>query len=397
MKKKLSFIVSFLCIGTITLYLWKIQQPISNPTSLNPSILREDFPKNLVISGRKGMVKLKYDPTSQQYQKVAELKNVSFRELFGDANNIFSYKDDTIYRIGKDFTINVSKKVGKISSMAVNDENVFIAVETDFIILNKELEEVSRLFLEIRMDKEIDNIIIHDNKAYLMDNIRYPIYLFCVDVTNIKLPKIITTIFLLDVEIYPLNQWLNTEDEQWLLTYYSPKRGAYNIHIHPDAKFNYEHFINFEAFILELKSSSQKKGEKFFYLKKQFSKKLQQKIELYDHNWGEDMRTFTKEFNHFLEIPSFKKDFCSNLNISEEEKRELLKIKDTRVFLQKLFPEYINLSNFSYYASNIVYDEKRFVDGKQYYILAATPISPNYAIILERKRDECELLAISPN
>lgn len=210
-------VLLFIVVLTGMAIFWRDRKP----EYLYSDSLRNDFPKNLIVAHRKGMVKLCYAPICGQYQKQAEVLNIAPRQIVFMGDYILGYQGTTLYRWDKNLTSSIRRDLGQITAIAANSQNAFVAVGQNFIILNQDLEEVSRLLLFSRAYKAVDSIVICQNTAYLLDDIRIPIYLFRIDITHPASPKIIGIIELSMKYGHAYEQWLIPQLNQWLISYIS--------------------------------------------------------------------------------------------------------------------------------------------------------------------------------
>jgi hypothetical protein len=106
-----------------------------------------------------------------------------------------------------------------IGAIATDGKNLFVAGEGSLIVYNSDLEELSRVNLEIGPPvKNAHDILIHEDTVYLLDNIFHPIYIFKINISDINNIKITEK----NYQGFPYrhlnDQWLNPSLDQWLMT-----------------------------------------------------------------------------------------------------------------------------------------------------------------------------------
>lgn len=106
-----------------------------------------------------------------------------------------------------------------IGAIATNGKNIFVAGEGSLIVYNSDLEELSRVNLDIGPPvKNAHDILIHEDTVYLLDNIFQPIYFFKINISDINNIKITER----HQQHFPYRhldeQWLNPSLDQWLIT-----------------------------------------------------------------------------------------------------------------------------------------------------------------------------------
>ncbi|MBI2984999.1 MAG: hypothetical protein HYY50_05255 [Candidatus Kerfeldbacteria bacterium] len=96
---------------------------------------------------------------------------------------------------------------------------LYIAANRSLIILDEQLRELGHLSPlqknELNQYKAIDDVLVHDQTAFLVDDIAYPLFVFSVDISNPRQPQLLHTIGVGGVYATISNQWLDRANEDW--------------------------------------------------------------------------------------------------------------------------------------------------------------------------------------
>ena len=96
---------------------------------------------------------------------------------------------------------------------AVYKNHLLISLDGKLLILNQELDMIGEVSLEI--PKNADNILVYQDKAFLLDNVVEPIFILQADLTQLEQPRILEKIELYGTNIHLKQQWLNPQLNHW--------------------------------------------------------------------------------------------------------------------------------------------------------------------------------------
>jgi hypothetical protein len=205
------------------------------------------FPQGLIVASQNGLVGLVYDPSKQTYQKQAEIAlsdtikggRVYPEQIVAFDNYIFVRLGNKILRFNRKLEKSISKKCGKIGALATDGKSILVAAERSLIILNENLEELDRVGFEFGevykyAEKDVHDILIHENTAYLLDDVVTPLFLFRVNIKDPKHIRVTERIEFDDVNAHLDRQWLNVELGQWIViqSYCSQMGSGQVVHIY---------------------------------------------------------------------------------------------------------------------------------------------------------------------
>jgi hypothetical protein len=232
MNSKTRILIGILIIGIVVISgLWICKD------RAYPEPLKRTFPQGLIVASQNGLVNLVYNPSKQMYEKQAEVAlSDIIKEVVVLDNYIFISLRNKVLRFDSRLEKSISKKFGKIGTLATDNKNIFVAAEGSFIVLTKDLEELDRVKLEFngytRPEKNAHDILIYKNTAYLLDNIMRPLFLFRVNIQDPKNIQITEKIKFHGINAHLDEQWLNPELNQWLIIQSYGHRGGYGQTVH---------------------------------------------------------------------------------------------------------------------------------------------------------------------
>lgn len=212
----------------------------------------------LILGSRNQLHLLMFDDRTRQY--VAIDKNTLFdidrhgkytidriartsSYIFVVINHLDARGKHDSYLIQLNFTLEeVDRRIFQhIAALEIYREDVFISSEGDFIAL-KDLNPTFNILGRVGLQtwgsskKNAHDIFIHQNIAYLLDNIEYPVFIFKVDISDLRNLQIIDRQEIIDCYIHLDAQWLNTQDSNplWYILHSYSHRGGYGQNINID-------------------------------------------------------------------------------------------------------------------------------------------------------------------
>lgn len=223
---------------------------------LSPEIALSHSLPNLIIGVANQLIQLNYDSQTQKYQVQAtvELWNRDsypyleprWIQILSDAiivgtgidelalrrdsaasgKNIFPNSQQKIIQLSRDFKKVKVRKFIEIAAMAINGEIVFVGTEGKLILLDRDLETLGQVNLELGK-KNTHDILVYQSIAYLLDNVIEPTYILRVNVSNPVRPQIISNSHIFGINHHLRKQWLNPELNQWcILQSYGTQAGS---------------------------------------------------------------------------------------------------------------------------------------------------------------------------
>ncbi|NER00842.1 MAG: hypothetical protein F6K30_29810, partial [Cyanothece sp. SIO2G6] len=97
---------------------------------------------------------------------------------------------------------------------AVHQGHLIISVNGRLLVLDPDLNRIGEVSL-LGIKKNADHILIHNNVAYLLDDVVEPLAIFKVDLTDLNQPRILETGFIESVNGRLVGQWLEPSLGLW--------------------------------------------------------------------------------------------------------------------------------------------------------------------------------------
>ncbi|MDA3864547.1 MAG: hypothetical protein PF689_11840 [Deltaproteobacteria bacterium] len=103
-----------------------------------------------------------------------------------------------------------------IGSAYLHDNHLLLGTGRDFVVLNSRFRKIARLDLNIhKRGKEVHDITVHNGQALLLDNIRVPILIFRVNISNPAQPRVIERINEDGIYAHLVHQWVDVPKKRW--------------------------------------------------------------------------------------------------------------------------------------------------------------------------------------
>ncbi|GEM_PF-5691344 len=201
MKKILIVLIVFLAIFAAIL-LFAPEEP-------------ERFPGSVVFADlNKNVSYYAYNKEKDAYSKKEEEEDKG-SHIFKLNDEYFFWSTDSNTIFSRDSVVDFREEVEAVDTYK---EYAYVCVESSLVVLNDELEEIDRVDIEVgEWAKNAHDIFIHDDTAYLLDNIMFPIYILTVDVKDPANLKIIEKTHIEGVNQHLVDQWLDRKHDQWVV------------------------------------------------------------------------------------------------------------------------------------------------------------------------------------
>lgn len=181
----------------------------------------------LILTADK-LVRLQWDPDASSYVEDASTRisgmpgycQQGTRFLGRGEKHVFVRSEKSITRFDEDLKNPVYAEFKSLGSLRAHGKLVYISAEGKFKVLGADLKEIGSVDLDTGLPnfgKNAHDILIHDNTAFLLDNIMVPIFLFRVDVSDSRKPVVMGRIDCPGVNTHLTGQWLDPERDRWFV------------------------------------------------------------------------------------------------------------------------------------------------------------------------------------
>lgn len=121
----------------------------------------------------------------------------------------------------EEFNVTTSQGYTKIGAIKTAYPFIYLAADGSFMVLDEKLKRLSKINFKFPDFypgmKNAHHIIIHDEIAYLLDNIIEPLFIFKVSVDNPRKIKLLFEYEYYDINAKLISQWLEHENEAWAI------------------------------------------------------------------------------------------------------------------------------------------------------------------------------------
>ena len=226
-----------------------MSNPFSSQTHLSSLQVPPQTLPSLLLGSTHQLLQFTYNASPGNYELVREielwdgcdysylephwLQKLSDSFIIAPGVNIFSLREDIpsrqyhaaflpdrkLLKLSPDLEIIAVREHQEIGAMITANNRVWLCTEGKFIVLDNNLDLVAEIDLNLHgftgNIKNAHDIIIHENTAYLLDNVVQPTYVLTIDITNPYQPQILNTLGLIGVNHHLKHQWLNPALKQW--------------------------------------------------------------------------------------------------------------------------------------------------------------------------------------
>ena len=249
-KKINSFVIFFVGVGVLLLGAFFLYfTPETHQTTIDPIQSEQPgvLPEKLVLVNENYIDYYQYNQDNKFYEKYHRGEhNIRYNHrqkisivTLGDKEYIWSDKSQKILRYTPEQGVLESREFGSnIAAVASYGGYLYVCAEGAFFVLDKNLEQVRKLDLGIGRTKDAHDIIIHNNIAYLLDNIMYPVYILKVDISQPTRPRILDKTKIEGVNQHLTNHWLDLDNNQWAIVQVqgTMSGSSHNVFFYPSDK-----------------------------------------------------------------------------------------------------------------------------------------------------------------
>ena len=185
---------------------------------------------SIMILDEKGIQQLAYNNKDNEYKSCRSGKLAGYNHALRTNNFLFACNNHLITRLDHEFHLEKSMPLTRIGACVADRELLYISADGQLIILDEELTILRRMPLGIYSDsgkmKNAHDIVVHENIAYLLDNISHPVFILRVDVSDPKQPKHIQETEIEYVNHHLDAQWVAPAQNEWRIIQSSSHMGG---------------------------------------------------------------------------------------------------------------------------------------------------------------------------
>ena len=145
------------------------------------------------------------------------------RKLLKFRDNIIVMRKQQIDILSVYFKTIATLRFNSIGTIYADRENIYVGADSSFICFDCNLKELSRIKLDFNYlaerssAKNIDDILIYNNIAYLIDDVEEPLFVFRADVSDKHNIRLIDDYFFEGTNAHLSIQLINPELNQWII------------------------------------------------------------------------------------------------------------------------------------------------------------------------------------
>ena len=190
----------------------------------------------LIVAGTNRTAVLAFNEETQTYSVETSTEIPGVLDAVFSAARLFLRTDDTVIGLDPDLQRKTTITYASLAALSASGRDVFVSTDDSFIALTRDLKEVGRITLDCDgYAKNAHDILTHNDMAYLLDNIVFPLFLFRVDISDPFNMQILDRIRFEDVYGHLDRQWLVPEQGQWIVlhSYVGMMGGGQIAHAYP--------------------------------------------------------------------------------------------------------------------------------------------------------------------
>jgi HEAT repeat protein len=183
------------------------------------SLIPLHLPSFITLNER-GISQMDYDSFGNEFKENCFSGNSGYHHLVQSKNFVFVMNDHVIARLDRELNPANIAELGKIGACVSDRDLLYISANGYFLILDKDLNIISRLPVGIfsahsKKMENVDDIAIQGNMAYLIDNKSNLDSTLKIDIAESKRPKIVQETGIEFVSQHLDAQWIASEQNEW--------------------------------------------------------------------------------------------------------------------------------------------------------------------------------------
>ena len=138
----------------------------------------------LIIAEPNNIIRMKYEKGKKSFVRANSKSIKNVRKLLKFKDNIIVMRKQEINILSVDFKTIDTLKFNSIGAVYVDSENIYVGADSSFICFDCNIKELSRIKLDFSYladmysPKNIDDIIVYNNIACLIDDVTSPLFVF---------------------------------------------------------------------------------------------------------------------------------------------------------------------------------------------------------------------------
>ncbi len=174
---------------------------------------------DIVMARDSGITLYSYNKKQQKYHKKSFF-SVNFPGFVVNSRlGLFCAAGDRLYRLNSDLTLEKEITTGEIAALACSDKALLVSIEGSLISLDRDFNLKDLLDLKINpgYKKDAHDILVHENSAFLLDNVVKPFYIIKVNIRDPENMGIMKKVLVEEANQHLEAQAINPGAAEWLI------------------------------------------------------------------------------------------------------------------------------------------------------------------------------------
>lgn len=118
--------------------------------------------------------------------------------------------------LDSELNIKETKNMPGLATLYTDENHIYAVSQKEFNIFDHSLNKIGSYEKPGMFNKHMEDMIVHNGKAYIVDNIAYPVYLLKYDVKDVNDPELDEVISM--TSVYPNlgQQWIEPDQNLWM-------------------------------------------------------------------------------------------------------------------------------------------------------------------------------------
>lgn len=199
-------------------------------------VLSDSVLENIPVRNGRTLTQGRYEKTATEFQFVSqytvdESQTIVAFDFLSDGYVINTYSPETgseLVVLDADFNPRKTNHRDGTPAVTATDDFIYTASEDGFFVFDTELTLVGSARLPSDLQgKEMEEVLLHNNTAYIVDDLLYPLYLLKVDITDPTQPRYTEVVRITGVNQTLTDQWIVPEANKWMVVQKSTTMAGY--------------------------------------------------------------------------------------------------------------------------------------------------------------------------
>ena len=177
----------------------------------------------LIIAEPDNITVLKYEKRTESFIRIGSKPIKSVRKLLKFRESIVAMRKQQVDMLSLDLTTMATRGFNSIGAIYADRDNLYVGADGSLICFDYTLKMLNKLKLDFHLSaewnnrKNVDDIVVYNNTAYLIDDIVSPLFVFRADVSDKNNIKLIDDYSFEGVNSHLSLQLINPEFNQWII------------------------------------------------------------------------------------------------------------------------------------------------------------------------------------